>query len=331
MTSNSNIPASPTDGGLLFAFGVVADVQYEDRDDGGVEGRRQRYREAPQKLRSALQHFIKMQNPSPHFILNLGDIINGNRPTEEENLKDFDLISTCFEEELGPPTNINTFHVLGNHCLGVPRQVLSSRLHIQPPYYYSTPIAPGWRLIVLDTTEMSGHSNMDPDSPAVQEALAYRQAHPLSEEANPQMSDWNGGITSAQMEWLKQQLAAAEAGGERVVVACHHQVGAGAARDTHMAWNHGDIRNVLVSSPAFVLGLAGHDHLGGYSSWESDAEGDEDRSDGSIGEKGRKHFVTVEALLEAPSGSNAYAVVLVHKDRIEIQGHGTVTSRVMEF
>ena len=145
---------------------------------------------------------------------------------------------------------------------------------------------------------------MDPDSPAVLEALAYKQAHPLSEEANPQMSDWNGGITSAQMEWLKQQLAAAEAGGERVIVACHHQVGARAARDSHMAWNHEDISKVLVASPAFVLGLSGHDHLGGYASWESEIEG------GIGGEKGkrRKHFVTVEALLEAPSGSNAYGM-----------------------
>lgn len=329
MTSNSNFPASPIDDGLLFAFGVVADVQYEDRDDGGVEGRRQRYREAPEKLCTALQHFTKMQNPSPHFILNLGDIINGNRATEEENLKDFDLVASCFEQELGHPTNnnkINTFHVIGNHCLAVPRHVLSSRLHIQPPYYYSTSLSPGWRLVVLDTTEMSGHSNMDPDSPAVQEAIAYKHAHPLSEDANPQMSDWNGGITSAQMDWLKQQLAAAEAGGEVVVVGCHHQVGAGAARDTHLAWNHDVIRKVLVASPAFVLGLSGHDHLGGYASWKSEAEGGD-----SIGEMGRKHFVTVEAILEAPSGSNAYGMVLVYKDRIEVQGHGSVTSRIMKL
>ena len=40
-----------------------------------------------------------------------------------------------------------------------------------------------------------------------------------------------------------------------------------------------------------------------------------------------RHFVTLEALLEAPEGGNAYAVVHVFPDRVHIVGSGSVTSR----
>lgn len=133
-------------------------------------------------------------------------------------------------------------------------------------------------------------------------------AHPLGPQ-HPQMSAWNGGITRRQLAWLQGELAAAEAAGERVVLACHHQVGEGAARATHMAWNWEAISAAALSSPAFRLCVAGHDHVGGYAAHEG------------------RHFVTLEALLEAPPGGNAYAVVHVHADRLVIEGRGALTSR----
>lgn len=66
---------------------------------------------------------------------------------------------------------------------------------------------------------------------------------------------------------------------------------------------------VLLASPAFRLALAGHDHMGGCACING------------------RHFVTLEALLEAPPGSNAFAVLHVFGDRIRIAGSGSVTSR----
>ncbi len=192
------------------------------------------------------------------------------------------------------------------------------------------------------------------------------------------MSSWNGGITRRQLGWLQQELAAAEAAGERVLVASHHQLGQGGARATHMAWNWREVQEVggvrpagvacwaallvadrrtrpvgrvlagpraagraatrtrrappaikacpapfiplialffvpvpqaLLASPAFCAAFAGHDHTGGYACIDG------------------RHFITVEGLLEAPSGGNAYAVVDVHADRLVIHGRGSVTSR----
>lgn len=61
---------------------------------------------------------------------------------------------------------------------------------------------------------------------------------------DPQMSSWNGGITQRQLRWLQHELAAADVAGERVLVASHHQLGHGAARATHMAWNWREVQQV---------------------------------------------------------------------------------------
>ncbi len=56
----------------------------------------------------------------------------------------------------------------------------------------------GWRLLLLDTTEMSGHSRHGHDSALGREAAEYLVAHPLSDE-EPHMHCWNGGIGRAQL------------------------------------------------------------------------------------------------------------------------------------
>ena len=64
------------------------------------------------------------------------------------------------------------------------------------------------------------------DSPLAQEAAQFKSQHPMSAE-EPHMADWNGGIGSAQLAWLREQLARAQHDQERIIVACHHQIGKG--------------------------------------------------------------------------------------------------------
>ena len=54
-------------------------------------------------------------------------------------------------------SSVDLYHVLGNHCLTVPRQKMLHDLHM-PHSYYSRQLPCQWRLIALDTTELSGHS-----------------------------------------------------------------------------------------------------------------------------------------------------------------------------
>ena len=47
-------------------------------------------------------------------------------------------------------------HALGNHCLRRPRNEVQAKLGM-PASYYAARLGPGWTLLVLDTTELSGH------------------------------------------------------------------------------------------------------------------------------------------------------------------------------
>ena len=170
------------------------------------------------------------------------------------------------------------------------------RLSIPEPGYYTYQASDFLRFVVLDTTEMSGHSNFPKDSWQVKEAEAFLQDNPFSVEDRPHMVSWNGGITKRQHAWLKEQLKAAEQENKYVIVAAHHQVCPGASRKTHLAWNYEDILTTITSSRAVLAFFAGHDHEGGYVCHRS--------NDGNI-----IHFCTIPAILEAAPGSNSYAVL----------------------
>jgi hypothetical protein len=62
-----------------------------------------------------------------------------------------------------------------------------------------------------------------------------------------------------------------------------------------------------------LLLVVGHYHPGGYA------------------QVGGKHFVTVEAILEAPTDSFAHGIIHVYEKEIEIQGFSTVTNRVLSI
>jgi hypothetical protein len=48
---------------------------------------------------------------------------------------------------------------------------------------------------------------------------------------------------------------------------------------------------------------------------------------GGAAEEGGLHFVTLEGLVEAPTGSNAFAVVEVQAGALQLTGHGCATTR----
>ncbi|GAX74983.1 hypothetical protein CEUSTIGMA_g2429.t1 [Chlamydomonas eustigma] len=299
-----NVHAAP-----MYSFGIIGDPQYADKDNGNVEGRVQRHREVPGKLKQAVDSMLNHAAEPLSMVLLLGDFIDG-RFDEAGSQEDLSLLAGILEG-LNP---IPTFHVIGNHDLA-----FTTREHwfktVKAPLksYYSRSFAPGWRLVVLDTTDMSPHSGYPPGSPEAQEAAEYLKNHPQTDQ-DPQMTDWNGGVGQKQMSWLKSELAAAAAAGEKVITAGHHPIGEGSSRRTHTAWNWRELQDVLTSKQYTVkLHLSGHDHMGGYSFVNG------------------VHFVTMEAMLEAPPGSNAYAVACILPDSIEIKGVGSAKSHFLPF
>lgn len=167
----------------LFRFVCIADVQYADKDDTFLEGRQQRYREAPGKLQKVID--ICKGMPDLRFLLHCGDIIDGN-DSHETTMADLQKIHAIFCQLVGarhcrqyvhvaythvcvctslittslahwPHTQkIPQYHVIGNHCLAAGRAPLLKALGMSSPYY-AVDVAPGWLLVVLDSTDMNGY------------------------------------------------------------------------------------------------------------------------------------------------------------------------------
>jgi hypothetical protein len=282
----------------MIQIGILADCQYADLPDQHQEGRTQRFRQVPGKLEAALQEMA-----SCDYIMHLGDIIQSQESVEVTE-KEFDLICGIFEKNAA-----STIHVLGNHCIQkLSREHVMERLRIPYPGYYRVDVSTRWSVIVLDTTEMSGHSGFPEDDERSLEAKEFMQSHPWSDE-DPHMVFWNGGITQCQHEWLRSQLESIKEAGRLAVVVAHHQVCLGAARSTHLAWNFRTIFNTLSDkdySSVVRLFLAGHDHIGG-GVCRADVKGVP------------QTFLTIPAVLESPDDSNAFAILTLYDDPDEEQ------------
>jgi manganese-dependent ADP-ribose/CDP-alcohol diphosphatase len=272
----------------LFQFGLLADVQYADKDTVG----RRAYRDA---LPLLVECADDLADRDLAFIVQLGDIIDG-RATLTESMIDLEK-SLRPLEETGHPL----LHVIGNHCLSVPRAQLQQRLGLKESWYSQA--QNGWRFVVLDSMALSIHGDSQ------QAGREWLKAHPRKD--HPQAYDWNGGFGAEQLAWLAAELATAAEQEERVAVFAHHPIHADASSPAHLAWDHAEALKLISASPASVAYFSGHDHAGGYTT------------------HGDVHHWTLPAMLEARAPSNAYAIVEVWPEHLIVRGEGDVTTRLL--
>ena len=100
MASKSDSKDADSDTTLLFSLGLVADIQFADMADSHVEGRTQRFRECPGKLKDALAA-IKGEGEDAGAklaaLLTLGDVINGNREDASLNPSDLETVASVLD------------------------------------------------------------------------------------------------------------------------------------------------------------------------------------------------------------------------------------------
>ncbi|MBN2210862.1 MAG: metallophosphoesterase [Sedimentisphaerales bacterium] len=122
-----------------FVFGVMADIQYADKD----EGNNRYYRTSLENLQKCVNDLNERQ---PAFVIQLGDIIDGYKEDTEASVKDLDSILEVFNRFEMPK-----YHVLGNHCVLAGRENVKNKLGVNDFFYdFTFSSAPGWRFIVLD-------------------------------------------------------------------------------------------------------------------------------------------------------------------------------------
>ena len=147
-----------------------------------------------------------------------------------------------------------------------------------------------------------------------------------------------------QTQWLRRELEAATDGREKVIVASHIALSPTAARPGMSAWRSDEVSQTLESFECVKVCVAvrvyfnsrmgncndgvfcvqGHDHPGGYGrTLVPDREG-------KYRTFGRVHYVTLEAMLEAPEGSTSYATMEVYDHEVSVVGVGQATSRRLQ-
>lgn len=252
-----------------------------------------RFRDVPPKLAECIETWNRHNLA---FNIQLGDLIQGNgRHTHRE----FELIAQILDSSKAPLK-----HVIGNHCLELPLATLKKRLGFHETYHRF--IIQNFRLLILNSMDVSIYSK--PYNPeAYEQALAYLNQ-------NPVVKEWSGGLGELQLNWLENELNEAEAQHQRVIVFNHLPIHE-ETTDVHhgILWHHKKIKQLLLKSEVVAAYFNGHYHLGGYAKEE------------------HTHFITLEALVQAPELENAFGIVDVCKNHLKIKGFGGVTTRTLDI
>ncbi|XP_076458843.1 uncharacterized protein LOC143292447 isoform X2 [Babylonia areolata] len=320
-----------------LVFGIIADVQYADADDGSnfAQTRRRYYRTALESLKKAVTTWNTSYS-NLAFVLQLGDLIDGvnkrkyGKQVAENALK---AALVPFREMACP-----TYHMVGNHDLyNLTRtECLESELNcsrlptvegVEGALYYSVLVHPQLKIIVLDSYDVGvlGYSDC-PDHPHFLEAQRILEEENPNDEKNSAVGlkgvsrrfvAYNGGIGKQQLAWLDEQLTKADSQEQNVLICGHVQLNSKVASSdadvgTCLAWNYAEVQEVLHSHGCVVGCLMGHDHDGSYFI-------------DSVG----IHQLVMNGVIETPPGTDAFATAFLHERTLEIQGHGVVPSASM--
>lgn len=175
----------------LFAFGVIADIQYADIDDGYNFQRTNRryYRSSIKLLRNALDSWSKAA-VRPGFILQLGDLIDGHNKPLAASDRSVDAVL----KELAS-ASVDAHHVWGNHeFYNFSRNwLLRSKLNSTPQgskkkvgsqvYAYHFSPYPGFTFIVLDAYDVA-LLGREESSPGYREALTLLRHFNKNDDLN---------------------------------------------------------------------------------------------------------------------------------------------------
>lgn len=250
------------------------------------------YRSSLAKLEECAQKF---NSSNLAFVVQLGDFI-------DRDFASFDKVLPIFQKLKCPK-----YPVLGNHEFSVgpeKREAVLEKLAMEKGYYDFA--VQNWRFVVLDGNDISLYANPE-GSRSYRDAAARIQE--LKESGAPNAQEWNGGLGAGQMAWLKDTLDKGLRAGERIILFCHFPV---FPPNAHNLLNDGEVVELLESSHCVTAFLSGHNHHGSY------------------GRRKGIHFLSLCGMVETPD-QNAFAVVEVHPDRLEVTGFGREPSRTLHF
>lgn len=250
------------------------------------------FRRSLDKLREAVEYF---NTQALDAVVVLGDLID----------RDWQNLTPVLKllERLEAPRIL----LPGNHDFLVEPDRLS-QVHAalgMPAPYHEVEIN-GLRLLVTDGNEISLFA--PPVGDTRRDEAASRLAA-LKQKGAPNAHNWNAGISARQANWIADRLAAAEASGNDVILLGHYPI---YPHSDHALWDAEELARLVTSSSAAIAYLCGHYHRGEYAEQEG------------------VHFVNFCGMVDTEH-ENAFAVLTVYNDRIDISGHGREPDRRLKL
>ncbi|WP_428912037.1 metallophosphoesterase [Niallia sp. Krafla_26] len=224
------------------------------------------------------------------FTVQTGDLIDRDLPSFSTVLPFYNMIE-------GPK-----YHVLGNHDFPVTSDKVVDILDM-PNQYYDIKYK-NWRFVFLDTNDLSLYAN-PVGSEKYQQAQTMYNTLNNNNEINAQT--WNGGVSDEQLTWLRGVLKKAAQTNEKVVVFSHMPV---YPANEHNVWNDDAVMAELEAAGNVVAYINGHNHAGNY------------------GVKNGIHYVNLKGMVDT-ADTNSYSILRIYKDRLEIDGFGRETDRIL--
>lgn len=248
------------------------------------------YRKSPEKLAQAVHHF---NQADVSFVVSLGDFIN-------DVMSGFHTLNNITSS-----LNMPLYHVAGNHDFDPDNPDLKQTMDYMnlKSLHYSFS-KQGWRFVFLNGNDISIYTNK-------RGTKGFKKASALLEELKgiglPQAQPWNGAIGLKQIRWLKKELELSAKRGEKVILTCHFPLHS--EKTEGRLWNASEIDKLINNYPNVFAFLAGHGHISQHA------------------HIGGIHHLMFRGMVEG--NDNAYAIVTVFNDYIEIEGFGKEVSRVL--
>lgn len=325
-----------------FSFGICADIQYVEAEDGAnfQKTKIRRYMQSIEIFKEAVNSWKDTDSIS--FGLLLGDMIDQKASTLKTQDSAWESIMDIIEP--GINSGLDFHYVFGNHeHYSFSRQELYSKFLREredcspEKLYYSFKNAENsFKFIALDAYDSSIIGASTPETlQQAKDLLAEKNPNDLSINGGwfnnlPRESlryvPYNGGIGPTQLSWLCNELESAKKEDLFCVIFCHQPIHA-PKKPQSVLWNAEEVKRVIRShgDNRVVMWLAGHDHDGQYEH--------EVVLDTEEGKTHSIHHLVPPAPIECQVGETAYGHIDVIPDenKLVLNWKGRIPDSKYEF
>jgi 3',5'-cyclic AMP phosphodiesterase CpdA len=198
------------------------------------------------------------------------------------------------------------YNILGNHdYVDVEDGAHLYKSYKMPNPYYTVEKG-NWLFILLNTNELAEYATKAGSDPR----QAWKKLSDLLKTAKRSNDQpWNGGISEKQLKWMERQLHKARSASKKVIVFTHHPL---YPENGLEALNNREILTLIEKYPVVKAVISGHHHPGNFATYKGIP------------------MITLEGMIET-ADQNAFGVLELHEDQLDLHGEGRMTARKINF